>query len=198
MCHCCSVDWTTVTTTKPVEMKCPVVAACSCSPLGTVDRQTSCSQVTGQCPCLPNVSERDCSACQPGYFNLQSGSGCKRSEALVYLSCQVIPAATAAKLHSLCPPTDVTVMLLALPAASVTSPPDSVSVSLASPANTANAARSTFSASVLLAANVSWLWFYRFCCVSGFAVCQVLLSHRSIAACSGPNISLCVTPSLRL
>uniref|UniRef100_A0A665V2H5 Laminin, gamma 1 n=1 Tax=Echeneis naucrates TaxID=173247 RepID=A0A665V2H5_ECHNA len=51
---------------------------CSCSPLGTVDRQTSCSQVTGQCQCLPNVAERDCSACQPGFFNLQSGNGCER------------------------------------------------------------------------------------------------------------------------
>ncbi|KAF6720317.1 Laminin subunit gamma-1 [Oryzias melastigma] len=54
-------------------------SACSCSPLGTVDRQTGCSQVTGQCECLPNVAERDCSACQPGHFNLQSGNGCERS-----------------------------------------------------------------------------------------------------------------------
>ncbi|XP_032420260.1 laminin subunit gamma-1 [Xiphophorus hellerii] len=52
-------------------------AACSCSPLGTVDQQTSCSPVTGQCQCLPNVDERDCSACQLGFFNLQSGSGCE-------------------------------------------------------------------------------------------------------------------------
>uniref|UniRef100_A0A7N9AL39 Laminin subunit gamma-1 n=1 Tax=Mastacembelus armatus TaxID=205130 RepID=A0A7N9AL39_9TELE len=51
---------------------------CSCSPFGTVGRQTSCSQVTGQCQCLPNVSERDCSACQPGFFNLHSGNGCER------------------------------------------------------------------------------------------------------------------------
>uniref|UniRef100_A0A8D0DGP9 Laminin, gamma 1 n=1 Tax=Sander lucioperca TaxID=283035 RepID=A0A8D0DGP9_SANLU len=51
---------------------------CSCSPLGTVGRQTGCSQVTGQCPCLPNVAERDCSACQPGFFNLQSAAGCER------------------------------------------------------------------------------------------------------------------------
>uniref|UniRef100_A0A1A8F8P7 Laminin subunit gamma-1 n=1 Tax=Nothobranchius korthausae TaxID=1143690 RepID=A0A1A8F8P7_9TELE len=51
--------------------------ACSCSPLGTVDQQTSCSQVTGQCQCLPNVIRRDCSACQLGFFNLQSGIGCE-------------------------------------------------------------------------------------------------------------------------
>ncbi|KAM4556041.1 laminin subunit gamma-1 [Fundulus diaphanus] len=53
---------------------------CSCSPLGTVDQQTSCSQVTGQCPCLPNVAQRDCSACLLGYFNLQSGDGCERCD----------------------------------------------------------------------------------------------------------------------
>ncbi|KAK1879358.1 hypothetical protein KUDE01_027481, partial [Dissostichus eleginoides] len=34
--------------------------------------------VTGQCPCLSNVEERDCSACQPGFYNLQSGDGCDR------------------------------------------------------------------------------------------------------------------------
>uniref|UniRef100_A0A8C2ZDC0 Laminin, gamma 1 n=1 Tax=Cyclopterus lumpus TaxID=8103 RepID=A0A8C2ZDC0_CYCLU len=39
--------------------------ACSCSAFGTVGRQTGCSQVTGQCECLPNVAERDCGACQP-------------------------------------------------------------------------------------------------------------------------------------
>lgn len=51
---------------------------CSCSSYGTVDRQTSCLQVTGQCQCLPHVTNRDCSACEPGFFNLQSGAGCER------------------------------------------------------------------------------------------------------------------------
>uniref|UniRef100_G3N7R0 Laminin EGF-like domain-containing protein n=1 Tax=Gasterosteus aculeatus TaxID=69293 RepID=G3N7R0_GASAC len=51
---------------------------CSCSPSGTVGGQTSCSQVTGQCECLPNVAQRDCSVCQPGFFNLQSAAGCER------------------------------------------------------------------------------------------------------------------------
>uniref|UniRef100_A0A6Q2Z0Q9 Laminin subunit gamma-1 n=1 Tax=Esox lucius TaxID=8010 RepID=A0A6Q2Z0Q9_ESOLU len=51
---------------------------CSCSPYGTVGRQTSCLQVTGQCTCLPHVTNRDCSACEPGYFNLRSGTGCER------------------------------------------------------------------------------------------------------------------------
>ncbi|XP_003458990.1 laminin subunit gamma-1 isoform X1 [Oreochromis niloticus] len=51
---------------------------CACSPLGTRNQQNSCSQGTGQCECLPNVAERDCSACIPGFFNLQSGNGCER------------------------------------------------------------------------------------------------------------------------
>ncbi|KTF71929.1 hypothetical protein cypCar_00046011 [Cyprinus carpio] len=51
---------------------------CSCSPYGTVDGKTTCSQVTGQCQCLPYVINRDCSACEPGFYNLQSGKGCER------------------------------------------------------------------------------------------------------------------------
>uniref|UniRef100_A0A668A017 Laminin subunit gamma-1 n=1 Tax=Myripristis murdjan TaxID=586833 RepID=A0A668A017_9TELE len=51
---------------------------CSCSPFGTVGQQTGCSQVTGQCQCLPHVTERDCSACEPGFYNLHSGTGCQR------------------------------------------------------------------------------------------------------------------------
>ncbi|KAM9719019.1 laminin subunit gamma-1 [Menidia menidia] len=51
---------------------------CSCSPLGTVGQQSGCNQVTGQCECLPNVAERDCSACLPGFFNLRSAGGCQR------------------------------------------------------------------------------------------------------------------------
>ncbi|KAJ8357310.1 hypothetical protein SKAU_G00201040 [Synaphobranchus kaupii] len=52
--------------------------SCSCSSFGTVNRQTSCLQVTGQCQCLPHVTNRDCSACEPGFYNLQSGRGCER------------------------------------------------------------------------------------------------------------------------
>uniref|UniRef100_A0A8C2HI91 Laminin, gamma 1 n=1 Tax=Cyprinus carpio TaxID=7962 RepID=A0A8C2HI91_CYPCA len=51
---------------------------CSCSPYGTVDKKTTCSQVTGLCQCLPNVINRDCSACEPGFYNLQSSKGCER------------------------------------------------------------------------------------------------------------------------
>uniref|UniRef100_A0A452H759 Laminin subunit gamma-1 n=1 Tax=Gopherus agassizii TaxID=38772 RepID=A0A452H759_9SAUR len=59
------------------EVKCK---ACSCNPYGTVNQQTSCSQVTGQCECLPRVTERDCSTCEPGFYNLQSGRGCDRCD----------------------------------------------------------------------------------------------------------------------
>ncbi|XP_066536763.1 laminin subunit gamma-1 [Hoplias malabaricus] len=51
---------------------------CSCSPHGTVDQQTTCMQVTGQCQCLPHVTNRDCSACEPGFYNIQSRRGCER------------------------------------------------------------------------------------------------------------------------
>lgn len=54
--------------------------ACSCNSYGTVKSQSTCNQVTGQCECLPHVTERDCSACEPGFFNLQSGQGCERCE----------------------------------------------------------------------------------------------------------------------
>uniref|UniRef100_A0A674JQ18 Laminin subunit gamma-1 n=1 Tax=Terrapene triunguis TaxID=2587831 RepID=A0A674JQ18_9SAUR len=59
------------------EVKCK---ACSCNPYGTVNQQTNCNQVTGQCECLPRVTERDCSACEPGFYNLQSGRGCDRCD----------------------------------------------------------------------------------------------------------------------
>ncbi|XP_037538375.1 laminin subunit gamma-1 [Nematolebias whitei] len=72
--HCKDGFYGNALTSDPTD-KCK---PCSCSPLGTVNQQTSCSQVTGQCQCLSNVIERDCSACQAGFFNLQSGDGCER------------------------------------------------------------------------------------------------------------------------
>uniref|UniRef100_A0A8K9UN44 Laminin, gamma 1 n=1 Tax=Oncorhynchus mykiss TaxID=8022 RepID=A0A8K9UN44_ONCMY len=36
------------------------------------------TEVTGQCQCFPHVTNRDCSACQPGFFNLRSGTGCEQ------------------------------------------------------------------------------------------------------------------------
>ncbi|MBN3289544.1 LAMC1 protein, partial [Polypterus senegalus] len=53
---------------------------CNCLSYGTVNSETTCSQVTGQCECLPHVTKRDCSACEPGYYNLYSGQGCKRCD----------------------------------------------------------------------------------------------------------------------
>uniref|UniRef100_A0A8C5SCK4 Laminin subunit gamma-1 n=1 Tax=Laticauda laticaudata TaxID=8630 RepID=A0A8C5SCK4_LATLA len=52
--------------------------ACNCNPYGTANLQRSCNQVTGQCECLSHVTERDCSSCEPGFYNLQSGHGCER------------------------------------------------------------------------------------------------------------------------
>ncbi|KAM5148303.1 laminin subunit gamma-1 [Mantella aurantiaca] len=54
--------------------------ACSCNAFGTAKSQNTCNQVTGQCECLPYVMERDCSACEPGYYNLQSGRGCEKCD----------------------------------------------------------------------------------------------------------------------
>ncbi|XP_039963355.1 laminin subunit gamma-1 [Bactrocera neohumeralis] len=53
---------------------------CTCYPPGTEQNQdgiTQCDQVTGQCHCKPNIIGRDCSECQPGYFNIMSGNGCE-------------------------------------------------------------------------------------------------------------------------
>eukprot|EP00069_Balaena_mysticetus_P017286 bmy_10504T0 len=54
--------------------------ACDCNPYGTVKQQSSCNPVTGQCECLPHVTGRDCGACDPGFYNLQSGQGCERCD----------------------------------------------------------------------------------------------------------------------
>lgn len=52
--------------------------ACACNPYGTASQQGGCSPITGQCECLPHVTGRDCGACEPGFYNLQSGRGCER------------------------------------------------------------------------------------------------------------------------
>ncbi|XP_060686295.1 laminin subunit gamma-1 [Hemiscyllium ocellatum] len=54
--------------------------ACNCSRYGTVDQQRNCNQVTGLCECLVHVVGRDCSQCEPGYYNLLSGQGCQRCD----------------------------------------------------------------------------------------------------------------------
>ncbi|XP_075415206.1 laminin subunit gamma-3 [Tenrec ecaudatus] len=58
---------------RPVD-KC---APCACTPEGSVREKTPCDPVTGQCPCLPHVTGRDCGRCHPGFYNLQPGRGCQ-------------------------------------------------------------------------------------------------------------------------
>uniref|UniRef100_A0A7M4FT88 Laminin subunit gamma 3 n=1 Tax=Crocodylus porosus TaxID=8502 RepID=A0A7M4FT88_CROPO len=52
-------------------------APCRCDPGGSAQGLETCDPTTGQCPCLPHVTGRDCSRCQLGYYDLQPGTGCK-------------------------------------------------------------------------------------------------------------------------
>ena len=40
----------------------------------------SCDGGTGQCPCKPNVGQRDCSGCLPGLYNQPGQEGCLTCE----------------------------------------------------------------------------------------------------------------------
>ncbi|KAM4634707.1 laminin subunit gamma-3 [Polymixia lowei] len=51
---------------------------CSCSPSGTSGQLEECHPQTGNCQCLPQVTGRDCSHCEVGFFNLQPSIGCER------------------------------------------------------------------------------------------------------------------------
>ncbi|XP_024048677.2 laminin subunit gamma-3 [Terrapene carolina triunguis] len=55
-------------------------APCECNPVGSAQGLEACDLLTGQCTCLPHVTGRDCSRCQPGYYDLQPGTGCKSCE----------------------------------------------------------------------------------------------------------------------
>ncbi|XP_073170381.1 laminin subunit gamma-3 isoform X2 [Lepidochelys kempii] len=55
-------------------------APCECNPVGSAQRLEACDPLTGQCTCLPHVTGRDCSRCQPGHYDLQPGTGCKSCE----------------------------------------------------------------------------------------------------------------------
>uniref|UniRef100_A0A8C4QKG3 Laminin subunit gamma-3 n=1 Tax=Eptatretus burgeri TaxID=7764 RepID=A0A8C4QKG3_EPTBU len=59
--------------TGPGSEKCK---PCACYPAGTFQGRSSCDQVTGQCACLPHVTDRACSTCKPGYYNISTGTGC--------------------------------------------------------------------------------------------------------------------------
>jgi len=53
---------------------------CECNALGTVpteDNKLICEEPTGKCPCKDNVIGRQCNACQDGYYDLASGTGCQ-------------------------------------------------------------------------------------------------------------------------
>ncbi|XP_065908820.1 protocadherin Fat 4-like [Dysidea avara] len=50
---------------------------CVCNTTGIVQGPINCDMYTGQCPCLPNVGELDCSQCLPGYYGFGNPSGCQ-------------------------------------------------------------------------------------------------------------------------
>ncbi|XP_041048727.1 laminin subunit gamma-3 [Carcharodon carcharias] len=49
---------------------------CNCDPVGSTNEVQTCNPGSGQCECLPHVNGRDCSQCEPGYYNLQPAVGC--------------------------------------------------------------------------------------------------------------------------
>ncbi|XP_067340922.1 laminin subunit gamma-3 [Channa argus] len=53
---------------------------CSCNPAGTSGHVNDCHPQTGNCQCLDHVSGWDCSYCEVGFFNLQTGVGCERCQ----------------------------------------------------------------------------------------------------------------------
>ncbi|XP_078493524.1 laminin subunit beta-1 isoform X3 [Ciona intestinalis] len=64
---------------NPLDQNC---MACQCNLLGTdssvcVDGQCQCDATTGQCPCYPNVSGKNCDQCLPNHWKLASGTGCE-------------------------------------------------------------------------------------------------------------------------
>ncbi|XP_069795576.1 laminin subunit beta-2-like [Narcine bancroftii] len=56
---------------------------CMCNLRGTEQKMCpsreacTCDRITGQCPCLPNVTGQNCDRCLPNYWNLNSGLGCE-------------------------------------------------------------------------------------------------------------------------
>ncbi|PIK53385.1 putative laminin subunit beta-1 isoform X2 [Apostichopus japonicus] len=46
--------------------------SCDCHPAGTVNGQTQCDLVTGQCQCKNSVSGLKCDMCQPGFWNVDA------------------------------------------------------------------------------------------------------------------------------
>lgn len=48
-----------------------------CDFLGTNQNAGPCDPVTGQCPCLPNVTGQSCDACLENHWKIASGTGCE-------------------------------------------------------------------------------------------------------------------------
>lgn len=59
---------------------------CMCYSVGTVAQACSspdgcqCDQLSGQCPCRPNVVGQNCDHCAPDTWNIASGEGCERCD----------------------------------------------------------------------------------------------------------------------
>ena len=61
-------------------------AECMCYPMGTAPQACSsphdcqCDQLSGQCPCQPNVVGQNCDRCAADTWNIASGTGCQRCD----------------------------------------------------------------------------------------------------------------------
>uniref|UniRef100_A0A671X4Q7 Laminin subunit beta 1 n=1 Tax=Sparus aurata TaxID=8175 RepID=A0A671X4Q7_SPAAU len=59
---------------------------CMCYPMGTAPQACSspddcqCDQLSGQCPCQPNVVGQNCDRCAADTWNIASGTGCQRCD----------------------------------------------------------------------------------------------------------------------
>jgi len=50
---------------------------CVCNLLGTDEDVGPCDRITGQCPCLPNVTGISCDQCEDDHWKIASGEGCE-------------------------------------------------------------------------------------------------------------------------
>ncbi|XP_072567322.1 laminin subunit alpha-3 isoform X1 [Paramormyrops kingsleyae] len=50
---------------------------CDCSPSGvSVSSGTDCNRITGQCPCKPRITGRQCDRCAPGFYGFPECNAC--------------------------------------------------------------------------------------------------------------------------
>ena len=50
--------------------------SCDCNATGTVDGSLECGQLTGQCPCLPNIVGLHCDSCAANHYGYGETDGC--------------------------------------------------------------------------------------------------------------------------